>query len=575
MSILHQKMLRVTYQLLPFLLPLLDYLIYDHLLTRYQKHWLVQLEEALDLTPLEQGCAGYHRGSGKGSAVFHPVRCLVRAVLVKYLFNLSYRQTEEKLDRDLLVKWFVGYSLFARPPDHTTLQRFEIWLLNHQPHLCFDTLLSQIKGLDPQDWRSERQLVDTFAMLARAAKGRLIPLIRQACQKLIATLQAADPERAALILTALDQVALFGQVGDKPTRALSAAERADQLQQVVNQALILHRLVTASLAQQPLPAQDHLAVEAWLARLHKIIFDETDVTPPADAETPDTTPNHTETAPPPPLTVTERPNGHKGSYRLVNLNDVEATFRHHGADKGEAAKIAFNASLLTGTIYVHYTQADTGARPDNEALPDLLLAQYEQFGFFPLKVVGDQIYGYGKVRATVDQTTNGQTQMVALLPNTLKNPDRYGPLEFTFDADKLTLTCPNQVVSDKFTDKPDQGGRTFRFTYKMCQGCPLKDKCRKPTASPKSRRSVFVSYYRDYNLDALAYNQSDAFKLDIKQRPTIERLIFNLTNLHGARRAKSTGLQKANFQLRMQATAFNIRQLLRRWPKLKASLPAA
>lgn len=545
------------------------------MLNKYRKHWLVHLEDALDLSPLEQGCAGYHRGSGKGSAVWHLVRCLVRAVLVKYLFNLSYRQTEEKLDRDLLVKWFVGYSLFANPPDHTTLQRFEIWLLNHQPHLFFDNILGQIKGLDPQDWRKEVQIVDTFAMLARAAKGRLIPLIRQACQKLIATLEAADPERGALILTALDPVALFGQVGDKPTRALSAEERAERLQAVVNQALVLHRMVTTSLAQKPLPAQDHLAVETWLARLHKIIFDETEVTPPADDETPDTTPNQTEPDPPPPVTVIERQHGKKGSYRIVNLNDVEATFRHHGADKGESAKIAFNNSLLTGSLYVHWTQADTGARPDSEALPELLKAQHDHFDFFPAKVIGDQIYGYGKVRAVVDQTTDGQTRMVALLPDTIKRKELYGPLDFTFDPVNLTVTCPNQVVSDKFTDKPYDGGRAYRFTYKMCQGCPLKEQCRKPTAGPKSRRSIFVSYYRDYNLDALAYNQSEPFKRDIKQRPIIERIIFNLTNIHGARRAKSTGLQKANFQLRMQATAFNIRQLLRRWPKLKFDLSTA
>lgn len=273
--------------------------------------------------------------------------------------------------------------------------------------------------------------------------------------------------------------------------------------------------------------------------------------------------------------MTERPNGKKGSYRVVSLNDTEATFRHHGADKGEAAKIAYNASLLTGRRYVHWTQADTGARPDPEALPEMLTAQHDQCGFFPGKVCGDQIYGFGKVRAVVDQVSQGQTQVVALLPNTLKHKDRYGPLDFTFDPVKLTLTCPNNVTSDKFTDKPYDGGRTYRFTYKMCQGCPLAAKCRSPKAGPNSRRSVFVSYYRNYNLAALEYNRSDPFKIDIKQRPLIERIIFNLTNLHGARRAKSTGLEKADFQLRMQATAFNIRQLLRRWPRLKSSLAAA
>lgn len=573
MHILPQKLLVVIFQLLPLALPFIEQALFEYLRGKYRHHWLVQLEQVLDLTALEQGCAGFHKGNGKGSAVSHPVPRLVRALLVKYLFDLSYRQTEEKIDRDLLVKGFVGYGLFHSPPDHTTLQRFEIWVLNSQPQLFFNETLTQIKALDPRDWSQDLQLVDTFAMLARAAKGHLIPLIRQACRDLLDTWQAADPQRHALLLPHLDQTALFGQVGDKPTRALKAAERAERLQSVVTQALGLHQLLTFSLAQQPLPAHPQLALEQGLSRLHKIIFDETELTAAAE---PDLAPVPAEADPAsPPLQVTERANGKKGNYRIVSLTDTEATFRHHGADKGEAAKIAYNASLLTGRHYIHFTQADTGARPDPDALPEMLQAQADQFDFFPAKVVGDQIYGYGKVRATVEQATAGHTQLVALLPNTLKGQDRFGPLDFTFDPQHLTLTCPNNVVSDKFSDKPDQAGRTFRFTAAMCQDCPLAQLCRSPKAGPQSRRSVFVSYYLDYNLAALTYNHSDQFKTDIKQRPLIERIIFNLTNLHGARRAKSTGKLKANFQLRLNATAFNLRQFLRRWPKLKPHLAAA
>lgn len=595
MNIIQQKVLNATLQTLPFSLPLAEQVVYAHLIEKYQNHWLVQLENVLDLKPLEQACAAYHKGRGKGSDVTHPVPRLVRALLVKYLFNRSYRGSEEKIDRDLLVKWFVGYGLFEDPPDHTTLQRFEVWVLNDQPELFFVETLSQIKVLDPLDWQQELQLVDTFAMLARAAKGRLIPLIRDSCRQVLKCLEAADPARYTLIINQVDHPALFGQPGDKPTRALKAKERAQRLQSVVTQALHLHQLVTDTLAQTPLPVEAHLAIENDLSLLHKIIFDETEVTPaasteapsPTGAEThpahPDPTPQTTPTnskpaqsaAEPQALRVTERANGKKGAYRVVALNDIEATFRHHGADKGEAAKIAYNASLLTGRHYIHWTQADTGARPDPEALPDMLRDQYDHFGFFPAKVVGDQIYGFGKVRAVVDQVSNGQTQMVALLPNTLKGQGRYGPLDFIFDPINLTLTCPNNIVSDKFTDKPYDGGRVYRFTSTMCQACPLTEKCRKAEAKPNSRRSVFVSYYRNYNLAALAYNHSDQFKLDLKHHPTIERIIFNLTNIHGARRAKSTGQTKANFQLTMTATAFNIRQLMRRWPKLKPKPIAA
>jgi len=257
MNILHQTLLDVTCRLLPLALLIVERLIYDHLVHKYQRHWLVQLEQALDLRPLEQGCADFHQGSGQGSAVIHAVPRLVRAFLVKYLFNLSYRQTEEKIDRDLLVKWFVGYGLFESPPDHTTLQRFEMWVLNQRPDLFFNDTLRQIDHLDPGDGQ-QLQLVDTFAMLARAAKASLIPLLREASQQVLAALQTAHPEQAAAILAHLDQPALFGQKGDKPTRALNAQERAERLQQVVTEALRLHRLARAARYQPPLPSPEAL-----------------------------------------------------------------------------------------------------------------------------------------------------------------------------------------------------------------------------------------------------------------------------------------------------------------------------
>ncbi len=80
---------------------------------------------------------------------------------------------------------------------------------------------------------------------------------------------------------------------------------------------------------------------------------------------------------------------------------------------------------------------------------------------------------------------------------------------------------------------------------------------RETQANSKARRSVFIRFYRPQIEAAVAYNKSQQFKQEIKQRPLVERIIFNLTNIHGARRAKIAGLDKANFQLRMASTAFN------------------
>ncbi len=49
MNIIQQKILNVTLNTLPFSLPLAEQVIYSHLVEKYRTHWLVRLEEALDL----------------------------------------------------------------------------------------------------------------------------------------------------------------------------------------------------------------------------------------------------------------------------------------------------------------------------------------------------------------------------------------------------------------------------------------------------------------------------------------------------------------------------------------------
>ena len=87
--------------------------------------------------------------------------------------------------------------------------------------------------------------------------------------------------------------------------------------------------------------------------------------------------------------------------------------------------------------------------------------------------------------------------------------------------------------------------------------------------NPKARRKVFISFYRGQVEAALEYNRTPLFKIEIKERPRVERIIYNLTHIHGARRCRSVGLEKANFQLKMAATAFNIRQFIRQRQRIK------
>ena len=107
--------------------------VYAELIKRDPNHLLAKLRKHLDFSQLESVCAGFHHNEGPGAKPTHPVRCLVRALLVGYLFNpqgafgsCSLRQLEWHVRYNMVVKWFVGYPILAAGPDHTTLERFEL-----------------------------------------------------------------------------------------------------------------------------------------------------------------------------------------------------------------------------------------------------------------------------------------------------------------------------------------------------------------------------------------------------------------------------------------------------------------
>jgi Transposase domain (DUF772) len=538
MPILPSFALFVILQWWPLVLHLVSAVWYERQRGRYQKHWLWQLEQVADLTPLEQGCAGFHANSGRGAPVVHPIPRLVRALLVRHLRDLSFRDSEELIDNHLLYKQFVGYDLFDPPPDHTTLCRFELWVLENQPDLFFDEILKQIYRLYPAE-RERLLLTDTFGMFVRGARKYLIDLLRDLAQGLLAELAELDLARHQQVLAQLNEAALFGQKGDKITPALKAEERAERLQQVVNAALDLQAHLLSLLNEAPFLSSDAEAkLRLWLAAIVKVIADETTVT--LDPEQPDR------------RRVVERPHGKKGTYRIACANDLDGTYRDHG--KGEA-HLQHNAGFLGSDRFIHATEVVTGSAPDPTTLIPLLETLHEHHGFFPPKVAADQIYGTGKTRAEVAAVSQGQTQLIALVPDYEKRTDRFVPADFTLSADGFSLTCPNQVTTTLCYPKPGGDGDEFRYTYKMCQGCPFwlsaeqlaanptQEHCRTPDCKPKSHRQVFISDYRDETLAAIAYNKTDQFKLEMKQRPLIERIIFNLTHYFGARHARSTTAQ--------------------------------
>jgi len=559
MSIIPQFVLDLV---IAYLTPLLDWFserVYADLIKCAPDHLLVRLHQCLDLAPLEAACASFHHDTGPGRPVVHTVPRLVRALLIKYLYNHSLRETEDAIRFNLVLKWFAGYPVSAAGPDHSTLERFDLWVSEGQPRTFFDQTLRQIDQAFPEQ-RQKPQIGDTFAMHANAAREPLVLLIRHHCQRMLRTLAQTDADRATRVNEQIDATALFGPKDEIDEYYLSDEKRAERLQTTVCAALDCARHVGDVLEQPtPLDAETRAPLIAWLDLLDKAITDSVKVI--RDEQGPDCSDV-------PIRQVSELPDKEKGSYRLGSATDPDATYRIHGKKKA----LGYNVSVAVNDEFVREIQADTGAQPDNVAIPDLIQSQQEHHDLTPSKLLYDAAAGSGKTRALVDEVSGGQTQLSAPLLPYNKRSTLFTPDQFVLSEDGQTLTCPNGIRSTVSYSFPGVEGRNFRYYANRCRGCAFWRECRgdkqKPTT--KAHRTVFVSDYRSYVDAANLYNQTDAYKADRKLRPMVEQTIAHLVRYNGARHARRRGQGAADFQAKMCAMAYN----LKRWVRLASARPA-
>ena len=588
MSIIPDLVLAIVKTYLAELLVWLSDQTYTELLKRDPDHLLIKLAQHLNFGPLEMACAAYHHATGPGVNPTHPVPRLVRALLVGSLYHWSLRELEWHIRFNLVVKWFVGYPIFALGPDHSTLERFELWVCFKQHRAYFDEILCQIDA-DFPDQRQAVQIGDTYALCANAAKESLVPLIRHTCRRLLAALRKADAARELAVRTQLDLTALWGAKDEPSEFRLMPTERACRLQRTVLAAQDCIRWVRSQLDGPTglLPASRTTVLE-WLTYLEKIIADEVcvvrlSVEPMGESAIPPPVSTAKASDPPaPPASsplpdqeplgasqpqVTRRATHPKGSYRLGSATDPEATYRVHGSDKMD---FGYNVNVAVTDHFVREVHTDTGAQPDAVAIPDMLRDEGEYHHGVPPKFIYDSAAGAGKTRARVSAATNGQTQLVAHLPPSPPT-EHFTPDRFRLLAEGRTLVCPHgQTTTIAYRSSRDEG-LDFRFLAAHCRDCPLWTQCRTQKPGSKGIRYVYVSDYRGEVEAAQVYNRSADFRADMRHRPLVERIIAALVRYNGARSARRRGMFRCDFQARMNAMAYN----LKKWMHLLRSQEAS
>ena len=537
--IIPEILLPIASILTQYLHPLLSWAsqtILQQLISQQSHHPLVRLKQLLDFSALELACADYHKtGKGPGRPISHASPQLLRLLFLRYWHNLSLRRSEEHLYFNLLARWFVGYGLHERVPDHTTLHRLEVYLYTHHPSLFFETILSQIDAL-VADGHELVQIGDTFALRACAAMESIIQRLRHSSYQLLLAWQKDDSVGYEAVYAQVDEAALFGLKTEKREFFLAREEWQARLQTTVAAMdKMLHLL----------PPVERCSPQMQQGRnqLLKIMADELSIVRDEQGCI---------------QSVSYLSEKKRGQFRICSATDSEATIRNHGAGKKD---FGYNVSVAATPDFIRAIQADSGSTSDVTPIPHLLTVQAQRGDALPQKFIYDQVAGHGKTAHAVAVASDGQTQLVAY-PMPTKQAKTFGPEVFSLSEDGFSLTCPDDRISCIRYRSGSADGWTFHFQPPQCRGCGLLVACRGSAQLPTAPRQVFISDYRpDYDR-LVAYAQTDEFKQDMRLRPQIERVIAGLVLHNGARQARFRGRVKVDFQMKMCAAVYNAKHWL-------------
>jgi len=107
-------------------------------------HFLRKLNAIIDWKPFTKQLVEYYGGGGRYGRPPYDPAVMLKMLLIAFLYNLSERQTEQHVNENLPMKWFLGLAVDERAPDHSTLSKFRQRLIENAQAGAFDQMLTTI-----------------------------------------------------------------------------------------------------------------------------------------------------------------------------------------------------------------------------------------------------------------------------------------------------------------------------------------------------------------------------------------------------------------------------------------------
>jgi transposase len=452
---------------------------------------------------------------GKRGRYSVPPALLAKIQLLQSFEGTSDRETLERVRCDLRWKVALGLSLTDEGFDFTVLTYFRQRLRrSERPRRVFERF-KEIASEAGLLTKRQVRVVDSTPVLSAVQTQDTVSLIRGALRRLLATLEAEQPEVCWEIEAAFTRED-YDQIG-KPL--------IDWDDQEARSALVDELVLDALAALRVLEGHDISYLARTGAELlatvagQDVEFDE----------------------------ERQRYRIRRGVARdrIISTVDTEA---RHGRKSKRALFDGYKAHVATEpeTEIITEVRIAPANVPEMAVVPAILPELAEQQP--EITVVGDAAYGSGAAREVFAQA--GVT-VISKAPPDRNSFGGFPKSAFRIDLIGGTITCP----AGNTTSRPRRrvGVTRFRFPLAVCARCPLQPNC---TSSPRGR-TVSVGPHERLLAEARAFQDTDKFKSQYRaQRPLVERSIYRLMR-RGGRKARYRGVQRVGEQMSLKAAAEN------------------
>ena len=457
-------------------------------------HFYRHLDRTLDLSFVRDLVADCYASGGRPSV--DPV-VFFKLQLVMFFEGIrSERQLMAVVADRLSLRWYLGYDLDERLPDHSSLtkirERYGLAVFRR----FFETITARCitAGLV---W-GEELYVDATKVEANAARTSLVPRF------------AVEPHLRDLFKS------------DEPT--VVPAHDAEPDQGVTDADAPPIELPTPmSEEQRTVLADANAQRHDWLAEAGK--------------------------------QRREVQNHHVRKRRadyVVSTTDPDATFMHR---PGSSTRLGYQTHYVVdggkARIIIQALVAPAEVM-EGQPMRDLVWHTCFHWHLHPRQVTADTAYaGIENIIALEDAGIHAYVP----LPGPDKRRVGFSQQDFRYDPLSDTYTCPQGTVLKRRQRKQQDRSIHYQAPAAICNRCPCKARCTPSKAGRTVQRSLDEAY-----LDRVRdYHETEAYKKAMHKRGVwVEPLFAEAKNWHGLRRFRLRGLAKVNGEALLTASGQNL-----------------